>query len=377
MSKRIVIIGGGFAGLRAARLLAKRGNGFQISLIDTRKEFTFSPWLIDALAGEKQIKDYTLDLATLAKRDGFTFIHGTATHIDRDTNTVDVQKGDNTEQIEYDCLINCPGAHTAYYNIPGSKEYSLPFKTTEDVTAIHLRIDDLIAKDISPNIVVAGAGPSGVESLFAVRAYLRKACAKAGKMELAIDASFNLVQGASQLLPGFSHTIVDGTMRELGSIGIRAYLGEPILEVTRNAVKTSKGAVIPTNLVLWCAGIEANLIPIEPTVITDRTGYTINRDLAVEELIFSGGDAAHYKESHLVIPKNAQTAMTMGIYLAENAARTCQHLSPIHFQHVSYGSLIRLGDTGFVDLRLFSLKTSLTPFFRDWFYRRRFKQMGG
>jgi NADH dehydrogenase len=377
MSKRIVIIGGGFAGLSAAGALAKRGNDFQVILIDMRREFTFSPWLIDALAGEKSAKEYTIDLEAISKREHFTFIQGVANRIDRDAKMVDVQGEKEAHSIGYDCLINCPGAKTAYYNIPGAKDHSLPLKNADDVSVIHERIDDLVAKGTPLNIAVVGAGPSGVESLFALRSFVDQVCAKAGKPELAKSSTFSLVQGAPQILPGFPNTIVDGTMRELGAKGFRVYLGEPVSEVTEEVVKTSKGSVIPANLVLWCAGIEANLVPVEPTVIADRAGYAIDRNLAIEPMVFSGGDAANYKETNVVIPKNAQTAMPMGVCLAENAARACQDLPPINFTYANRGNLIRLGETGFLDFRLFCLKTSLAPRIRNWFYKIRFTQMGG
>lgn len=377
MSKRIVVIGGGFAGLRAANLLAKRGNDFQVFLIDTRQEFTFSPWLIDALAGEKTEQDYTIDLAEAAKRGGFTYIHGTATRIDRDAKTVTIGGLQGEQSVGYDRLISCPGAKTAYYNISGAKEHSFQLKTKEDVEAVHARIADLVMKGIAPMVTVVGAGPSGVESLFALRSFVDQVCAKTGKSELAKSSTFSLVQGAPQILPGFPNTIVDGTMRELGAKGFRVYLGEPVSEVSGEAVKTTKGSVVPSNLVLWCAGIEANLVPTEPSVIADRAGYAIDRNLAVEPNLFSGGDAANYKEANVVIPKNAQTAMPMGVCLAENAARASQGLPLIHFKYANRGNMIRLGETGFLDLRLFCIKTSLTPSIRNWFYRIRFKQMGG
>jgi NADH dehydrogenase len=377
MSKRIVIIGGGFAGLRAAGILAKRGTEFQVFLIDRRREFTFSPWLIDALAGNKQPQEYTLNLAETAKRDGFMYINGTATSIDRERKTVLVQEGTESHTIGYDCLINCPGAKTAYYNIPGSQEHSLPLKTAEDVATIHAHVRELLKNGIAPNVSVVGAGPSGVEGLFAIRSFINKAAQEVGKPELAKGASLSLVQGAPQILPGFPNAIVDGAMRELGAKGARVYLGEPVSELTEKEVKTSKGTIIPANLVIWCAGIEANLVPVEPSVVADRAGYAIDRSLSIEPSVFSGGDAANYKESNVVIPKNAQTAMMMGVCLAENAARACEGLPPIHFKYANRGNLISLGDTGFLDLRLFCIKTALAPAIRNWFYKMRFKQMIG
>lgn len=377
MSKRIVIIGGGFSGLRAASILSKRKREFQVFLIDTRKTFTFSPWLIDALAGSKQERDYTIDLQTHADHHGYTYFHGSATNIDRDIKTVTVETDSGHQSIGYDCLINCPGAKTAYYNIPGAKDYSLPLKTPEDVRAIHAQIEELLANGIAPNIAVVGAGPSGVESLFAVRAFAQRAAAKLNKSDTLKSSAFSLIQGAPQILPGFPSAIVDGTMRELGASGFRVYLGEPVSEVTDATVKTSKGSIIPTNLVIWCAGIEANLVPVEPSVVADRAGYAIDRSLSIEPSVFSGGDAANYKESNVVIPKNAQTAMPMGVCLAKNAARACEGLPPIHFKYANRGNLISLGDTGFLDLRLFCVKTRLAPMIRDFFYQARFKQMVG
>ncbi len=377
MSKRIVVIGGGFAGLRATRNLAKRPNGFKVILVDSRDQFTFSPWLIDGLAGTKQPKDYTIDFADAAQKDGFTFIHGTASRIDRKSKMVEITDAQGMHTIGYDCLIDCPGAKTAYYNIPGAKDYTFPLKTADDVVTIHQKIDSLLSAGVAPSVVIVGAGPSGIESLFALRGYLKQRCEKLGKLELYKTAAFSLVQGGPQILPGFPNGIVDGTMRELGVQGYRVYLGEPVSEVSATQVMTSKGSIVPSQIVIWCAGIEANLIPMEPAVVGDRAGYAIDRSLSIEPMVFSGGDAANYKESNVIIPKNAQTAMPMGLCLAENAARACQDLPPIHFQYTNRGNLISLGNTGFLDLRLFTIKTSLVPRIREWLYQYRFKQMSG
>src|SRR5688572_6378007 len=377
MSKRIVVIGGGFAGLRATRSLARRGNDFQVILIDSREEFTFSPWLIDALAGEKSKKEYTASYETLSKRDGFTFIQGQAMNIDREAKIVNVVVDGKAQDVGYDCLIDCPGAKTAYYNIPGSQEHTLPLKTAEDVAAIHDHVRELIKQGSPLNVVVVGAGPSGVESLFALKAFIQRECDKAGKSDLSKTARFSLAQGAPQILPGFPNTIVDGTMRELGAKGVRVFLGEPVSEVSSDLITTSKGSKIPANVVVWCAGIEANIVPVEPKVIADRAGYAIDRSLAIESDLFSGGDAANYKESNVVIPKNAQTAMPMGVCLAENAARACQGLPPIRFQYANRGNLISLVETGFIDARLFVIKTRIAPWLRNQFYKMRFKEMVG
>ena len=377
MSKRIVIIGGGFSGLHAATILAKHSHDYRIFLIDTRKDFVFTPWLIDALAGTKQPDEYTIRFADQATRHGFTYIQGTATNIDRDINTITVAFEGEQRSIGYDCLLHCPGAKTAYYNIPGAQEHTLPLKTPDDVAKIHTQILALIKKNIAPQIAVVGAGPSGVESLFAIQAFTARACQDAKKPELASRASYSLVQGAPQILPGFPHRMVDGVMRELGSQGIRTYLGEPVSEVNAQHIKTSKGTIILTNIVLWCAGIEANIVSVEPMVIADRAGYATDRYLALDSTIFVGGDAVHYSEANVIIPKNAQTAMPMGVCLAKNAIRACRGLPLVPFTYAYRGNFISLGEIGFIDLRFFCIKTRLAIYFRDWLYHIRFKQMKG
>lgn len=377
MSKRIVIIGGGFSGLHAATILAKQKRDYQIFLIDSRKEFVFTPWLIDALAGTKKPDEYTMRFADQAKRHGFTYIQGVAKNIDRDINTVNVSFEDQNRSIGYDCLLHCPGAKTAYYNIPGAIEHTLPLKTPNDVEAIHQKILALIKQKIAPQVAVVGAGPSGVESLFAIQAFTISACTKAKKPELAKQATFSLVQGAPQILPGFPHRMTDGVMRELGSQGFRTYLGEPVSEVTEDHIQTSKGTIIPTNVVLWCAGIEANIVPVEPAVMADRAGYAADRHLSLDSMIFVGGDAVHYSEANVVIPKNAQTAMPMGACLAKNAIRACEGLPLTSFRYRSLGNMISLIYTGFVEFKGFALKTRLAPFIRDLVYQIRYKQILG
>ena len=133
-----MIAGGGFVGLRLARLLGKKLKGqAHIRLIDKNERFVFSPWLIDAVAGELETEQYSESYEAAAKRNGFTFVRGEIGGVDQSKKTVEVTTHGNSQQIGYDLFVACQGARPAYYGIQGAEASTQPLKNLEHIDQIH------------------------------------------------------------------------------------------------------------------------------------------------------------------------------------------------------------------------------------------------
>lgn len=388
MSQRIVIVGAGFVGVRTATLLRRLAPGeVDVVLIDAKETFLFAPRLIDALAGQTDGAYQTAKLKTLASKHHFRFVQGIVTNLDQHERRVFIAKPVTNEitPLPYDWLVLAQGANTNYFGIPGAEAYAFPFKSSDHITAIHHRAQDLLnlatqetdvdAQQRLLSFVVVGGGPTGIEAVCALRTYVLKLA-----RELYADfvplISFTLVQAAPQILIGFPLHVVQKTIDELTRQNIRIIIGDPVVKVTERFLLTTQNQRIDSALVLWCAGIQSNGVTCFPTLHYEPNGCLVtNHFLQSSDRIFAAGDGIIFRDRNVTVPKNAQTAMLMANTLADNIlhAMRNQPLKPFHYR--SKGNLITLGETGIIDLKAFSIKTSLTPWVRDLVYRYRFEQL--
>ncbi len=193
--------------------------------------------------------------------------------------------------------------------------------------------------------------------------------------QLLEEVSFTLIQGGPQILPGFPLSLVEGVGHELANQGINTLLGDQVAAIYEDRVETTSGNVLATHTVLWAAGIMACPIPTDPVLAEERGYLAVDRYLKAAPHIFAAGDIVSYKERNVVIPKNAQTAMRMGYVLADNVIRESKQRALSPFTYFSKGNIIALGQTGFMDLRLFTLKTRFASFLRNLFYTLRQREI--
>jgi len=384
---RIVIIGAGFAGLLTARLLQQtRPQDIDVTVVDTADRFLFTPRLIDALGSSQNLHDrFTVPLETCASRFGFTFVRGLASHIDRVNRVVQVATDESITPLPYDVLVLTPGGKTAFYGVPGCEDCSVWLKTWEDVERIHGRIRECVARALASSsdeerrealsFIIVGGGPSGIESAFSLRAFVTETLR--GQEQLLQHVSYTLLQGAPQILTGFPRRMVEGSMKELEKNGISVRIGTAVAAVEPTAVRLSNGERLAAGLTLWAGGVEPNAVPITPDVDRGAHGIMVDDTLRVEERIFAAGDAITFRQKQLTIPKNAQTAMQMAHTLADNIIRSLdkQNLKP--FRYHGLGSILTLGNTGYINVGPLAFKFPWAIWLRDLFYKHRQHQIVG
>lgn len=386
----IVIIGAGFVGLSTARRLRKLLPSATVTLIDQKDHFLFTPRLIDAL----EHPDYPraslrADLRPIAKRDGFTFIQGHVDSINRDNKTIfytTPSSNQREESITYDIIALCQGAQPCYYGIPGVAQNSFALKREEDVHHIHDEVKkrlDIATQNPSDeerrhllSFVVVGAGPSGVEAVCALKTMVERLC-DTSYTDLKPLLSWTLVQAGPQILPGFPTSLVTKTTELLERQGILVRTGATVSGMNQRELQTALGS-LPIGLVIWTAGIEPCTVAITPEVHVERSGYLpVDQSLQIAPDVFGGGDIVLYRESNLVIPKNAQTALQMAHIVAKNLVRAVSNQPPLPYHYVSKGNILTVGKTGFLDLKFTVIHTSLVPWLRNIIYRFRFWQITG
>lgn len=387
---RIVIVGAGFVGLPTARSLAKTlGHQADITLIDHRSHFTFLPWLIDQISGDKTAAQLQANLSEVARRDRFRFMLGEVNSIDREQKRVFVVEPEHGAlvPIEYDLLVTAPGSSVNYYGIAGAEEYCYPLKSTDDVEAIHQRVQSTIKKAMTSeseeeirqllSFVGVGAGASGIEALAGLKHYVTRLLNESAP-ELFPFASYTLIQGGPQILPGFRpKTVQDGT-DSLASQGIRLLLSSPVTKVGQNFVLTGNGERVDCGLILWCGGIKPVEIPFTPDVFKEPNGTLVTDEfLRMHDGIYVAGDCITFRQQNVVIPKNAQTSLRMAYTISRNIIRGLNSLPPLRFSYRSLGSLVTVGVDGFLELPFITIKSRFIKRLRESLYQMRFKEITG
>ncbi|MBP9864522.1 FAD-dependent oxidoreductase [Patescibacteria group bacterium] len=375
----ILIIGGGFVGITAARNLQKKfGKTARITVVSSSDRFLFTPRLIDVLGSNiDALATYSVAIDTIARRDGFAFLHADVLEIHRDKKEVTCKHLPSGVQtiLAYDTLVISPGAQTSWFGIPGAQAHSIGLKTMEDVTAIHECIDTLLDEKNTINVCVVGAGPTGIEGIFAVRQYIEQ---QQKARATSIPCTYTLIQGAPQILPGFPLQIVKSIVRDCSAQQINVIVNEPVTQITQDYLVTTHHPKIPADLTIWAGGLQPNLIPIVPPVQLNSAGWLmVDHNLSVAPNIFAAGDSTAYLERNVTVPKNAQTAMLMSQTLCENIMRLHHNkpLRPFHYQ--SKGNILVIGKTGYIDAKLFCIRTTAAPLIRDLLYRFRQYQITG
>jgi NADH dehydrogenase len=290
--------------------------------------------------------------------------------------------------IDYDYLVLCPGSETQFYGVPGAQEHSFQLKRVEDVEAIHRGIQQCIRKAMDAGdeqvakqalaFVGVGGGAAGIEAFAAIQRYVTKAL-QASAPELLSFPSYTLIQGGPQILPGFHANTVKGGMRSLEKLGIQVQLGDPASQVSNSFLLTKTGQRFDAALVLWCGGIKPVEIAMNPDIHREPNGCLLtDPGLCFTDSIFAAGDIINYRQKNVLIPKNAQTALRMARCIKDNILATIEQKPLKRFRYSALGSLIVVGDDGYLELPMsITVPSKLIKNLREFFYRMRFKQICG
>lgn len=306
--KKVVVLGGGFSGIAAAKAVLKNTDRLeaQITLVDKNSYHLFTPSLYEFATAEEITKNVCIPLKEILP--GILIINDEVLRI----NENNVQLKSRT--VEFDYLIIALGSESAYYDIPGLREYSLSFKTLED----GVRIKEAIKK--GSKIVIGGGGFSGTELACEMVRHRKE------KVELTV------ISGSECLLKELDQKISIKAGDRLIRSKVNIVCGQHIKKVDKNYVFTDSEK-FPYDVLIWTGGVRANSVP--SGFEKDKKGdLIVNDKLQVKnfENIFAAGDiAAGY-------PYVAQVAEDEGKVAGENVANLIKgkSLKPYYYKHFGY-----------------------------------------
>ncbi len=358
--KRIVIIGGGFGGLRLAKKLATKD--YQVVLLDKHNYHTFQPLLYQvATAGLEPDSIAHAIRQIFAKKENFFFRIADVEKIDLPSQTIFSDIG----SLHYDYLVVATGSDTNYYGNKNIQENAMPMKTVPEALDLRSLIlqnleDALLTNDLDEryrlmNYVIVGGGPTGVE-LAGAMGELKKHVLPHDYPDLDIRRmNVHLIQGADRLLPSMSRNASEKALEYLEELGVQVWFDMMVKDYDGQVITTDKRPFEATTLI-WAAGVKGALIPgIEGEDLIVGGRYVVNEFNQMKgfDNIFAIGDVALMMsdEKPYGDPMLAQVAIQQGKLLAKNLDNLKQgkELTPFHYK--DKGSMATIGrDKAVVDL---------------------------
>lgn len=347
----VVIIGGGFGGIAAARGL--EDTPVRITLIDRRNHHLFQPLLYQVATAGLAPADIANPIrSVLAKQSNTRVILGEVIDIDADQRVVQVSCG---EQYRYDYLVVASGTRHSYFGNDEWEQHAPGLKTVEDALEIRRRVllaferaertTDPEERRAQLTFVVVGGGPTGVETAGAIAEIAFRTLTSEFRSIDSSTAQVVLLEAASRVLGAYPEKLSAKAETQLRDLGVEVRTGVTVTGIDDRAVETT-GETIAARTVIWSAGNEASPLAALVGAETDRAGRAIiGSDLSVPSHpeVFVIGDTAYAESDGKPVPGVAQGAMQGGAHAArviradlDGGART-----PFHYR--DKGELATIG----------------------------------
>lgn len=356
---RILVVGGGFGGVYAARELRKllrRRADVEITLVTRDNYFLFTPMLHEVAAGDLELHTIVNPLRKLLR--GVETFVGTVESIDLAEKRVRVSHGDDghAHDLSWDRLILALGSGTNFFDLPGVQERALTVKSLDDAIRLRNRLITHLEEASSEcgtsarrrllTVVVAGGGFAGVETLGGINDFVRAAIRYFPDID-PTDVRMVLVTPASSILPELGPELGAYAQRKLAERGVEIVTGAKVRRVRGDVVELTNGRTIEAGTLVWTAGTAPN--PLLATLPAERRAGRIIVDEYLEVPghadVWAIGDCALVPERHGggFHPPTAQHALRQGRTVARNVAASLTGGRKTPFVFSSLGQLAAIG----------------------------------
>ena len=359
MQEQIVIVGGGFGGLYAARSL--KNAPVEVTLIDRRNHHLFQPLLYQVATGTLSPADIATPLRTLLKNQRNTrVLLGEVVDFDVENRQVILTDG----TVSYDKLIVAAGSGKNYFGNDHWMTKAPGLKTIEDATEIRRQIltaFEVAERTTDPEkrrawltFVIIGGGPTGVEMAGALAEIARETLKDEFHSINPSDARIILIQSGQRILPTYAEESSAAATAALEYLGVEVRIGLRVIDIQERGVTISSGDAqdyISARTILWTAGVQAS--PLGKS-LAEATGAEVDRggrvmvepDFSVPSHpdIFVIGDLAHYThQTGEPLPGVAQVAIQAGRYVADSIKRRAANKPVRPFYYRDRGNMATIG----------------------------------
>ena len=375
---KVVILGGGFGGLAAARALYKTAD---VTVVDRHNYQTFLPLLYQVSTAGLAADHVAYPIRGALRKTPVKFRMGSPISIDHKNKEV---KLDSSELLKFDHLIVALGSVTADFGIPGVKEFTLGMKTVSEALTIRAeimrRFEDLcrFEDDTKLSITVIGGGPTGVEMAGAIAELIRGPL-KSDQANAASHIDITLIEAGPRLLPPFAPSLSARTKKDLEKLGVKVLLNAAVKEVEHRKIVLKDGAVIPSEITIWAAGVKGSDAMAQLNLPTAGNRVAVDPTMQVKNYpnIWALGDiAAAIGKDGNTLPMVAPVAIQQGKFIAKQIMRLVKNQKLENFKYLDKGSMATIGRNKAV-VQVKSLKISGALAWLIWLWLHLFYLLGG
>ncbi|MGY1519176.1 NAD(P)/FAD-dependent oxidoreductase [Luteimonas sp. A482] len=348
----VVIVGGGFAGLWAARAL--KAAPVCITLVDRGNHHLFQPLLYQVATAGLSAPDIAAPLRQILRRQKNVVVRmATVVGVDADGKRVGLADGSD---IGFDYLLLASGATHAYFGNDHWAEHAPGLKTLDD--ALDLRRKLLLAferaesatdpaeRDAWLSFAIVGGGPTGVELAGTLAEIARHTLQGEFRNIDPARARVRLVEAGPRVLSSFPEDLSQRAREQLERLGVEVLTGDPVEEITAEGYRVG-GRFVPARTVVWAAGVAASPLARCLGVPLDRAGRVhVEPDLSIpgHPDIFAAGDLASLERADgRPVPGVAPAAKQMGRHVAKMIRARLQHGQSVPFRYRDAGNLATIG----------------------------------
>ena len=380
--RRLLIAGGGIAGLEIASTLGRRfrsrRNAPDVALLESDTAHIWKPMLHTIAAGTRDISQQQTSYIAHALEAGFTHHPGEMTGVERLNKVVHVAPIHAPDgrllvparHIPYDKLVIAIGSRANDFGTPGASAYCMSIDSRRQADAfnqeIRIRLLQTSARELPLRIAIVGGGATGVE-LAAELVQLIETSIEYGAKNLRSHMHITLIESGPRLLAAFPEDISQATLKRLEFLGIQILLNTHVSEVTPNAFILGDGTQVEAELKVWAAGVKAPdvLASLEGLEVTRTNQLVVNPKLQTADPdIYAVGDCASatLAGSQWPLPPTAQVAHQQARYLIENLPDLLENgITPPDYVHRDLGAIVSLGEyDAFGSLGKFGFFTGVT-----------------
>ncbi|MBX7084454.1 MAG: NAD(P)/FAD-dependent oxidoreductase [Nannocystaceae bacterium] len=348
----MVVVGGGFAGLAAARALAPAGDTVEVTVVDRRNHHLFQPLLYQVAMAGLSPADISMPIRAVLERQRNAAVRlGEARDIDLDARVLHTDTG----ALPYDYLVLACGATHSYFGHDAWEPFAPGLKTLEQATEIRRRV--LTAFELAElegdrerrrellTFVVVGGGPTGVELAGALGELSRHTLSRDFRRIDPSGTRVILIEGGPRVLPSFDPELSHSAARALERLGVTIWTETRVTHIDEHGVRAGDETVRAAT-VLWAAGVRASPLGRALGVPLDGAGrVVVEPDLSIagHPEVFVLGDQAHALHEGAPLPGLAPVAMQQGRAAARNILADLRGVAREPFAYFDKGSMATIG----------------------------------
>lgn len=326
MKKRIVVVGGGYGGLKAAMLIEKDlPSSWELILVDRKEKHELVTELHRVASGTLPAERVSIPFKIIIEGKNVQFIKGNVDKVETDEHQVAIAD----KKLRYDALVLAPGSTTEFFDIKGAKDFSMQLKSIDDSLSIREKAEKCFQRKLKgarKGVIVVGAGLTGME----VAGYLGSMALKIAKRKQIVFTSrpVTLIEAQDKVLQSenISRFLRRKAVKILQTNGVQVKTGTAIQNCMKSKIELDDGRTMPYSVLIWTAGVRAAPLLQRSGISVDSSGRAfVKPTLQTPEHpeVFVLGDAAHITSKNgETVPPSAQIALQEAEIISKNVIRS-------------------------------------------------------